>query len=162
MAKYVKKPVVIDAERWSGNPMQWPELPEWIRQSAHVLVNSYREYPQRNTHGLPDSDVPLWVETDEGEMKASPGDMIIQGVNGEVYPCKPDVFEKTYQTADPVDELGLDLRGAFHEAYSHLVNDPQMTEAATGVKGADQLVGPDGEPVRVKVVVARAVGQVAQ
>lgn len=45
-----------------------------------------------------DKDNPyLKIETLEGTMKASVGDYIIKGVNGEFYPCKPDIFEKTYE-----------------------------------------------------------------
>lgn len=45
-----------------------------------------------------DKDNPyLKIETLEGIMKASVGDYIIKGVNGEFYPCKPDIFEKTYE-----------------------------------------------------------------
>lgn len=47
------------------------------------------------------TDVSLDIETLEGVMHASPGDWIITGVNGEKYPCKPDIFEKTYE---PVEE----------------------------------------------------------
>lgn len=43
----------------------------------------------------------LFIDTSEGQMRASPGDWIITGVKGEVYPCKPDIFEMTYE---PVDE----------------------------------------------------------
>ncbi|HWQ95907.1 MAG TPA: hypothetical protein VN368_00905 [Candidatus Methylomirabilis sp.] len=43
----------------------------------------------------------LTIRTLEGEMTAHPGDWIIKGVNGELYPCKPDIFEKTYE---PVEE----------------------------------------------------------
>lgn len=39
----------------------------------------------------------LMIQTLEGNMKASPGDWIITGVHGEKYPCKPDIFEKTYE-----------------------------------------------------------------
>jgi hypothetical protein len=56
-----------------------------------VVVHAFR-------HEGPD---PLVISTLEGDMKANPGDWIITGVNGEVYPCKPDIFEKTYE---PVDE----------------------------------------------------------
>lgn len=45
-----------------------------------------------------DADNPyMYIETLEGTMKASVGDYIIKGVNGEFYPCKPDIFEKTYE-----------------------------------------------------------------
>ena len=43
------------------------------------------------------TDKELVIHTLEGDMKASPGDWIITGVEGEQYPCKPDIFEKTYQ-----------------------------------------------------------------
>ena len=47
------------------------------------------------------TDVEIQIETLEGVMTASPGDWIITGVNGEKYPCKNDIFEKTYE---PVSE----------------------------------------------------------
>lgn len=57
------------------------------------------------------TDEPMDIETLEGTMHASPGDYIITGVNGEQYPCKPDIFEKTYEPADaaplPVDRDAL-------------------------------------------------------
>ena len=46
---------------------------------------------------LPDWGNSLSVHTLEGDMRASVGDWIIKGVNGEFYPCKPDIFEKTYE-----------------------------------------------------------------
>ena len=57
------------------------------------------------------TDEPMDIETLEGVMHASAGDYIITGVNGEKYPCKPDIFEKTYEPADaaplPVDREAL-------------------------------------------------------
>lgn len=46
------------------------------------------------------TNVEVKIETLEGVMTASPGDIIIQGVNGEEYPCKPDIFDKTYEPVD--------------------------------------------------------------
>ena len=43
------------------------------------------------------TEVEMVISTLEGDMRASPGDWIITGVNGEQYPCKPDIFEKTYE-----------------------------------------------------------------
>lgn len=43
------------------------------------------------------TDIELYIETLEGTMHASAGDYIITGVNGELYPCKPDIFQKTYE-----------------------------------------------------------------
>lgn len=55
---------------------------------------------------------PTDIPTLEGTMRADPGDWIITGVNGERYPCKPDIFQKTYE---PVDN---DAEKAWDEAYS--------------------------------------------
>lgn len=83
MAKFRKKPVVIEAFQWTGNnPF---ELGEWhfdVGRTERFHIN------EDNTISIP---------TLEGVMTASPGDFIIQGVNGEFYPCKPDIFEKTYE-----------------------------------------------------------------
>ena len=58
-------------------------------QKKRVIVDAYQ------------TDKDMYIETLEGVMHASPGDLIITGVNGEKYPCKPDIFEKTYE---PVSE----------------------------------------------------------
>ncbi|BDZ76932.1 PGDYG domain-containing protein [Claveliimonas bilis] len=54
-------------------------------QKKPVIVEAYQ------------TDVEIIISTLEGDMKASPGDWIITGVDGEQYPCKPDIFERTYQ-----------------------------------------------------------------
>lgn len=46
------------------------------------------------------TDKVMYIETLEGTMRASVGDWIITGINGEKYPCKPDIFEKTYEPID--------------------------------------------------------------
>jgi hypothetical protein len=91
MAKFRKKPVVIEAVRWTGeNDRQILDFgntgpsPLWgddfkiesLGHSVHIL-------------------------TAEGTMRADRGDWIIRGVKGEFYPCKPDIFEATYE---PVSE----------------------------------------------------------
>ena len=54
-------------------------------QKKPVIIEAYK------------TDVEVTIDTLEGKMIASPGDWIITGVNGEQYPCKPDIFEKTYR-----------------------------------------------------------------
>lgn len=78
MAKFRKKPVVIDA--WPNDPLA--DMPAWV-MDAVVKVE----------------DGTLAIETLEGVMTASVGDWIIRGVKGEVYPCKPDIFVATYEPA---------------------------------------------------------------
>lgn len=79
--RYRKKPVVIEAVKWNGDKAS--EVTDWVREAL-----------EDNTLFRMGCDV--IVDTLEGKMKASPGDYIIKGVQGELYPCKPDIFEKTY------------------------------------------------------------------
>lgn len=77
--KYRKKPVVIDA---------------WELENSTACVNAMIDIG--NGSILPGPDGGLRIKTLEGVMSAVTGDYIIKGVNGEFYPCKPDIFEKTY------------------------------------------------------------------
>lgn len=83
--KYKKKPVVIDAVKWDGNKVS--EVTDWISEALDkcVIIRYGNE---------------VHIRTLEGVMKASPGDYIIKGVNGELYPCKPEIFEKTYEAVE--------------------------------------------------------------
>lgn len=51
------------------------------------------------------TDQEIIIQTLEGPLRAAPGDWIITGIRGEQYPCKPDVFERTYQLVDDDTEL---------------------------------------------------------
>lgn len=83
--KYRKKPVIIEAIQFEDNSDRIIEIHEFMGSDT-IRVN------------YEDKDNPyLKIETLEGIMKASVGDYIIKGVNGEFYPCKPDIFEKTYE-----------------------------------------------------------------
>ena len=77
--KFRKKPVVIEAAQWFklGDHPQVINLPP-----THGYVA---------THG--------WIDTLEGGHVVTPGDWIITGVKGEHYPCKPDIFQQTYEPA---------------------------------------------------------------
>ena len=93
MAKFRKKPVVIEAFR--------------LNERGLIAENWFWDAVTRNdiiTHcfGKHDPD-PAWCEikTLEGTMIANAGDYIIQGVNGEIYPCKADIFQKTYTEDKP-------------------------------------------------------------
>lgn len=91
MAKYRKKPVVVEAFRWTGGPDQ-TEDPEWICDA--MRAGSVR-LEQSGTPG-----VAMMIETLEGTHRANKGDWIIRGVKGELYPCKPDIFEATYDAVE--------------------------------------------------------------
>lgn len=78
---YRKKPVVVEAVQWTGE--NHAEMCEFIDPEVFEII------PR----------VGLVIHTLEGDHRASPGDYIIKGVNGEFYPCKPDIFAKTYESA---------------------------------------------------------------
>jgi hypothetical protein len=83
---YRKKPVVIEAYRFDNRITNQP--PHW-------LTIAQREGSVR----VETKPLAMFVKTLEGEMRAEKGDWIIKGVKGEIYPCKPDIFEATYDPA---------------------------------------------------------------
>lgn len=93
--KYIKKPVVIEAFQYDGdlkggNGKYY--VPEWAVKAFEDGTIFYKDPVSPLL-----SPCELFVKTLEGEMHVSDGDYIIEGVNGEIYPCKPDIFEKTYE-----------------------------------------------------------------
>ena len=92
MARYKKKPVVIEAIQWNGNSNLY-EIEKFIGKPLNYDIGSDTAYEA----GQAPPFFNIFIETLEGVMKASPFDWIIKGVNGEFYPCKPDIFEATYE-----------------------------------------------------------------
>ena len=93
MMKYRKKPVEVEAFR-----MGIDNIPDWFMDkiTSNEIILS-RNLDETYCH----------IETLEGTMKADYGDYIIRGVNGEIYPCKPDIFEKTYERAEKMIDILL-------------------------------------------------------
>lgn len=97
---YRKIPVVIEAWQWTGEKGDMNRAPEWLKlayckiwpERGAVRVHDERFYDETII------DVCyLQIMTLEGVHNAQPGDFIIQGVKGEIYPCKPDIFKLTYE-----------------------------------------------------------------
>ena len=86
MAKYRKKPVVIEAIQFTGN--NFFEIHEFTNGNAH------------DCYMQPAGYTTCIINTLEGRHIATEGDYIIKGVQGEFYPCKPDIFDMTYEAAD--------------------------------------------------------------
>ena len=84
MIKYRKKPVEIEATQLTKD--NWKELAEWIH-IHHIAPRIVK-------------DGTLVISTLEGHLTANIGDYIIRGVKGGFYPCKPDIFEMTYDKVD--------------------------------------------------------------
>ena len=81
MKRYVKKPIVVEAVQYNGNNVQ--EILNFCGGTA--VVGTLNE---------------ITIKTLEGPLHVSEGDFIIKGVEGEFYPCKPDIFEKTYDVVE--------------------------------------------------------------
>ena len=87
MARFRKKPVVIEAHQW--NPEEKPtNAPQWLWDRLAAKPENF------------DGSAVLLIETLEGNMRCEPGDWIIKGVKGELYPCKPDIFDATYEKVE--------------------------------------------------------------
>ena len=96
--KYIKKPVIVDAFQLDDYGYN---IEEWFWDAVcdgDIII-----------HGLLDKFYcdPIWCEikTHEGTMRANTGDYIIKGVKGEIYPCKADIFEETYEVVNMVNKL---------------------------------------------------------
>lgn len=90
--QYRKKPVVVEAVQLNTTNM--PEVADWIGgDTAKIVVES--EEAWKLGKGVPGFS--MTIHTLEGDMTAKSGDYIIKGVNGEFYPCKPDIFAQTYE-----------------------------------------------------------------
>jgi uncharacterized protein affecting Mg2+/Co2+ transport len=89
--KYRKKPVVIEAILYNGD--NGNELYNW--SNGVVVESPIAEATNDYTNGSY-----VQIKTLEGTMTGIIGDWIIKGVKGEFYPCKPDIFEATYEKAD--------------------------------------------------------------
>lgn len=101
MTKYRKKPVIIEAIQWTGKNID--VIKKFVGASAkfHYYVATENMYAVSETPpSVRDYTVSLTINTLEGDMQANVGDYIIKGVNGEFYPCKPDIFEKTYDKVE--------------------------------------------------------------
>lgn len=90
--KFRKKPVVIEAFQVPAPDTVDNGAPPWLLGA--VVAGKVRF--ERDNHAGPCA----FIDTLEGTMRADQGDWIIQGVKGELYPCKPDIFAATYEPAE--------------------------------------------------------------
>lgn len=102
MSKYQKKPVTVEAFQWGVDIK-----PKW---AAEAFVEG--TLIEVDT-GI---DLELHIETLEGEMIAEQGNFVIQGVHGEIYSCKPDIFEETYIKVNDTERISPnDIGNDIHE-----------------------------------------------
>ena len=91
--KYIKKPVIIEAFQLNKNGLV---VENWFWDAVarkDIIIHNFDK---------PFTFSPAWceIQTLEGTMRANPGDYIIKGVKGEIYPCKADIFEETYEAVN--------------------------------------------------------------
>lgn len=96
--KYRKKPVVIEAFKFDGRSNTDPTVPQWFADA--VVAGAIRANPDS-----------ISIKTLEGEMRGDLGDWIIRGVKGEIYPCKPEIFEATYNAEPEGEPIGVAVPG---------------------------------------------------
>jgi len=113
VAKYRKKPVVIEALQYTGN---FDEIEKFVGGDSE------------NRNGE------LIVATLEGRLHASNNDYIIKGVKGEFYPCKPDIFEMTYELASTSSQTTSDK----WKEYQDWLNEPLELSDEEIMKGAEE------------------------
>lgn len=89
MAKYRKKPIVIEAVQYTGNNIRY------ITNELNMSENDYGY-----------EDFNLIIHTLEGNHRADISDYILKGIKGEFYPVKPDIFELTYEPVRDIKEFG--------------------------------------------------------
>ena len=98
--KYRKKPVIIEARQLAGGPAQWNDVYQWIERNTQGSFDPLAaEVPASGVSIDPATGFVL-IATLEGVMQAKPEDWIIRGVQGEFYPCKPDIFAATYEAVE--------------------------------------------------------------
>ena len=92
--KYVKKPIPIEAHQFrvNGQATSWPG---WLQNALYL-----RAEPKSDGQSLWYDGEKWMCGTLEGPHVVTDGDYIIQGVRGEIYPCKPDIFEETYEAVE--------------------------------------------------------------
>ncbi len=99
--RYRKKPVVIDAMRWDGGPEEATIVIDWVIEF---------EGTARYHEATDDVSESIYVDTLDATAVLSPGDWMVRGVQGEFYPCKPDIFESTYEPEITYSEEDMEFK----------------------------------------------------
>lgn len=106
--KATKKPVTIECFIYDGDLKSSDGkfyVPEWAKKAYEDGTIFFKDQGE------------MYIKTLEGDHHASVGDIIIRGVNGELYPCKPDIFEKTYNII--TEEANATARDHFDTEFTH-------------------------------------------
>lgn len=126
MPKYRKKPVVVEAVRWTGSNLE--EIRNFV---GNDLIENYIEHFDIERTLIKQTLAGIAINTLEGTMMVNYGDYVIKGVNNEFYPCKPDIFEQTYEEVidDNKEQKETYLSKYLREnncSYEEFVKDQEM------------------------------------
>lgn len=128
MAKFRKKPVVVEAIQWTGSNLE--EIRNFVGSD---LIENYIEHFDIERTLIKQTLAGIAINTLEGTMMVNYGDYIIKGVNNEFYPCKPDIFHETYENL-------IDKNGEYEvkdEEISKLLT-PQKPKTVWDLKDGDK------------------------
>ena len=103
MARYRKKPVVIEARQWDGTAEGATSIIDWILGSGGTASYACAD-PDRCVEFDGDAPHSIRIATLEGPITASLNDYVIKGVQGEFYPCRDDIFAATYEAVVEGDQ----------------------------------------------------------
>lgn len=93
------RPVVVTAMQWDGSLESAQRVGQWVNAHDEPDAGGVWDDPTLTFEWVSGVVRQMWVETLEGPLRVSPGDWLIRGVAGEFYPCKPDIFDATYETS---------------------------------------------------------------
>ncbi len=105
--RFIKRPATIEAMQLTDDPVEWNAVYKWIEDNTLgsfeplPVIQGLKPYPESGV-SIDPLNGRLIISTLEGLHWADEGDWIIRGIQGEFYPCKPDIFESTYQPADEI------------------------------------------------------------
>jgi hypothetical protein len=102
--RYRKKPVVVEAAPWIGGALAATPIIDWVLAGGGTARYHEATPAIKGQDGetvvFPACPERILIDTLEGAMRADVGDWVIRGVKGEFYPCKPAIFEATYEVAE--------------------------------------------------------------
>lgn len=130
-----KKPVTIECIKWNGENFDQIKIFCGEFAELHSDITTMKDE--------------LYIKTLEGNHHASVGDIIIKGVNGEFYPCKPDIFDKTYDVIDSVPKEPTDFCHDFSWALERMKEGKRIHRSGWNGKGMFAVLQkgyPDGIP----------------
>jgi len=137
MPKFRKKPVVIEAVQFDGTAKRALEILRWANEKQENIDCEFTdcEFIYGTAHDM-------ICRTLEGPLYVSEEDWIIKGVQGEFYPCKPDIFEKTYERVDNPDAIDRLLSsGLFTTKYTEVYGGNEVFNALHDFKVKDRDTG---------------------